>query len=94
MKRLGGDVVNLGDVSTSSVVKGETLFDTIQMVDGYTDIIAMRHPRQGAGARPGRGPCRSSTRRRGRPSPHPNHARSLHHPPAHGRLESLDVVPG
>ena len=48
MKRLGGNVVNLGDVKTSSVVKGETLFDTIQMVDGYTDIIAMRHPRQGA----------------------------------------------
>jgi len=48
MKRLGGGVVNLGDVKTSSVVKGETLFDTIQMVDGYTDIIAMRHPRQGA----------------------------------------------
>ena len=43
MKRLGGDVINLGDVKTSSVVKGETLFDTIQMVDGYTDIIAMRH---------------------------------------------------
>ena len=41
MKRLGGDVVNLGDVKTSSVVKGETLYDTIQMVDGYTDIIAM-----------------------------------------------------
>jgi aspartate carbamoyltransferase catalytic subunit len=48
MKRLGGDVINLGDVSTSSVVKGETLYDTIQMVDGYTDIIALRHPRQGA----------------------------------------------
>ena len=48
MKRLGGDVVNLGDVKTSSVVKGATLYDTIQMVDGYTDIIAMRHPRQGA----------------------------------------------
>jgi len=48
MKRLGGNVVNLGDVKNSSVVKGETLFDTIQMVDGYTDIIAMRHPRQGA----------------------------------------------
>ena len=48
MKRLGGDVVNLGDVKTSSVVKGETLYDTIQMVDGYTDLIAMRHPRQGA----------------------------------------------
>ncbi|MGY8754537.1 MAG: aspartate carbamoyltransferase [Candidatus Poseidoniales archaeon] len=48
MKRLGGDVVNLGDVKTSSIVKGETLFDTIKMVDGYTDIIAMRHPHQGA----------------------------------------------
>ncbi len=48
MKRLGGEVVNLGDINNSSVVKGETLFDTIQMVDGYTDIIAMRHPRQGA----------------------------------------------
>ena len=41
MKRLGGDVVNLGDVKTSSVVKGETLFDTIQMVDGYTDICLL-----------------------------------------------------
>ena len=29
MKRLGGDVVNLGDVKTSSVVTGDTLFDTI-----------------------------------------------------------------
>ena len=48
MKRLGGDVINLGDVSSSSVVKGETLYDTIRMVDGYVDIIAMRHPRQGA----------------------------------------------
>ncbi len=48
MKRLGGDVINLGDVSSSSVVKGETLYDTIRMVDGYADIIAMRHPRQGA----------------------------------------------
>jgi len=48
MKRLGGDVVNLGAVASSSVVKGETLYDTIRMVDGYTDVIAIRHPRQGA----------------------------------------------
>ena len=48
MKRLGGEVVNLGAVASSSVVKGETLYDTIRMVDGYTDIIALRHPRQGA----------------------------------------------
>ena len=46
MKRLGGNVVNLGDVKTSSVVKGETLFDTIQMVDGYKDIIEIRHNSQ------------------------------------------------
>ena len=48
MKRLGGAVLNLGDVSTSSVVKGETLFDTMQMMDGYADIAVIRHPRQGA----------------------------------------------
>ena len=48
MKRLGGDVVNLGAVASSSVVKGETLHDTIRMVDGYSDVIALRHPLQGA----------------------------------------------
>ena len=48
MKRLGGEVVNLGAVASSSVVKGETLYDTIRMVDGYADVIALRHPRQGA----------------------------------------------
>lgn len=48
MKRLGGDVVNLGDVKSSSAVKGETLYDTMRMVDGYCDIASLRHPRQGA----------------------------------------------
>jgi aspartate carbamoyltransferase catalytic subunit len=48
MKRLGGDVVNLGDVNSSSAVKGETLYDTMRMVDGYCDIAALRHPQQGA----------------------------------------------
>ena len=48
MKRLGGDVLNLGAVASSSVIKGETLYDTIRMVDGYSDIIALRHPLQGA----------------------------------------------
>ena len=47
MKRLGGEVVNLSSVG-SSVAKGETLYDTMQMVDGYSDIVAIRHPRQGA----------------------------------------------
>ncbi|MBD40100.1 MAG: aspartate carbamoyltransferase [Euryarchaeota archaeon] len=94
MKRLGGDVVNLGDVSTSSVVKGETLFDTIQMVDGYTDIIAMRHPRQGA-ARYAQDAARVPILNGG--------DGAGHHPTqtmldlftirqAHGRLDGLDVV--
>ena len=48
MKRLGGDVVNLGDVKSSSAAKGETLYDTMRMVDGYCDIASLRHPRQGA----------------------------------------------
>lgn len=47
MKRLGGEVLNLSSVG-SSVAKGETLYDTMQMVDGYADIAVIRHPNQGA----------------------------------------------
>ena len=47
MKRLGGEVLNLSSIG-SSVSKGETLYDTMQMVDSYSDIAVIRHPRQGA----------------------------------------------
>ena len=47
MKRLGGSVMNFSSIGTS-VSKGETLFDTMQMIDGYADVAAIRHPRQGA----------------------------------------------
>ncbi len=47
MKRLGGSVLNFSSIGTS-VAKGETLFDTMQMIDGYADVAAIRHPRQGA----------------------------------------------
>ena len=47
MKRLGGSVLNFSSVGTS-VAKGETLFDTMQMIDGYADVAAIRHPQQGA----------------------------------------------
>tara|TARA_B110000444_G_scaffold71902_1_gene67626 strand:- start:2919 stop:3848 length:930 start_codon:yes stop_codon:yes gene_type:complete len=47
MKRLGGEVLNLSSIG-SSVAKGETLYDTMQMVDGYSDIAVIRHPNQGA----------------------------------------------
>ena len=48
MKRLGGDVIDLGSVESSSVAKGETLADTIRVIGNYADAIVLRHPREGA----------------------------------------------
>jgi aspartate carbamoyltransferase catalytic subunit len=48
MQRLGGSVIGFADPSSSSVSKGENLKDTISMISMYTDVIAMRHPREGA----------------------------------------------
>ena len=48
MMSLGGNVLGFDSAQSSSVTKGETLSDTIRMVSGYTDIIAMRHPKEGA----------------------------------------------
>ena len=48
MYELGGYVLGFGDVNGSSVAKGETLADTIRIISCYADIIAMRHPKEGA----------------------------------------------
>jgi aspartate carbamoyltransferase catalytic subunit len=48
MKRLGGDVVDMGPVETSSVQKGESLADTVRVIEGYADALVLRHPSQGA----------------------------------------------
>lgn len=48
INRLGGRIVGFSDSSSSSVTKGETLKDTIKMVDNYCDLIVMRHPVEGA----------------------------------------------
>ena len=48
MLRLGGKVLGFSESSSSSTAKGETLGDTIRVVGGYADIIAMRHPKEGA----------------------------------------------
>lgn len=48
MKRLGGEVHNIVGVQFSSVSKGETLPDTVRVLSGYTDVIVLRHPEQGA----------------------------------------------
>lgn len=48
MMELGGNVLGFSEASSSSVSKGETVSDTIRIVGGYSDIIAMRHPKEGA----------------------------------------------
>ena len=48
INRLGARVVTVASAASSSVAKGETLADTIRTVDGYVDIIVMRHPMKGA----------------------------------------------
>lgn len=48
MLRLGGNVLGFSESSSSSVSKGETVSDTIKVVGCYSDIIAMRHPKEGA----------------------------------------------
>lgn len=46
--RLGGRIIGFSDVSTTSSTKGETLKDTIAMVNNYADLIIMRHHLEGA----------------------------------------------
>jgi len=48
MQRLGGGVISMGSVESSSVAKGETLTDTIRTVSQYADVIVIRHPRTGS----------------------------------------------
>ena len=48
MLRLGGNVLGFSEASSSSAAKGESISDTIRVVGGYGDIIAMRHPKEGA----------------------------------------------
>ena len=48
MLSLGGGVLGFSSADSSSTQKGETLADTIKVVSSYSDIIAMRHPKEGA----------------------------------------------
>ncbi len=48
MRRLGGKVIGFSDPGTSSLVKGETLYDTVKIVERYSDVIVMRHPLEGS----------------------------------------------
>ncbi|MDO4939581.1 MAG: aspartate carbamoyltransferase [Lachnospiraceae bacterium] len=48
MLELGGSVLGFSDAGTSSAAKGESVADTVRVVGCYADIIAMRHPKEGA----------------------------------------------
>lgn len=48
MDRLGGKVLGFSEAGSSSTTKGESLQDTVRTVSQYADIIAMRHPQEGA----------------------------------------------
>ena len=48
MMELGGNVLGFSNAGSSSATKGETVEDTVRMVSCYADIIAMRHPLEGA----------------------------------------------
>ena len=48
MLELGGNVLGFSEASSSSASKGESVADTIRVVGGYSNIIAMRHPKEGA----------------------------------------------
>jgi aspartate carbamoyltransferase catalytic subunit len=48
MMELGGNVLGFSEAGSSSAAKGESVSDTIRTVGCYADIIAMRHPKEGA----------------------------------------------
>jgi len=48
MYELGGNVLGFADAQSTSVSKGESIADTVRVISCYADIIAMRHPKEGA----------------------------------------------
>lgn len=48
MLRLGGNIIGFAQPQAASVVKGETIADTVRMAESYADVIVLRHPREGA----------------------------------------------
>ncbi len=48
MMELGGNVIGFSEATSSSAAKGESVSDTVRTVGCYADIIAMRHPKEGA----------------------------------------------
>lgn len=48
INRLGGRTIGFSDSGTTSVTKGETLYDTIKVISNFCELIVMRHPTEGS----------------------------------------------
>lgn len=48
MHQLGGSVIGFADSKVTSAVKGESFIDTIKIIEGYSDVIVIRHPQEGS----------------------------------------------
>ncbi len=48
MNRLGGRVISMAEPKASSLAKGESLHDTVKVIERYADIIVIRHPQEGS----------------------------------------------
>jgi len=48
MEQLGGEVIGFSNANTTSIQKGESLWDTIKMTEQYADVIVIRHPLEGS----------------------------------------------
>ncbi len=92
MLRLGGKTLGFAGAQLSSASKGETVEDTARVVSNYADVIAMRHPKEGA-------PLRASRYARvpvinagdgGHAQPLSDHDRPDDHPSAQGAAGSFD----
>src|SRR5947199_3662076 len=70
MARLGGRALGFSSAEGTSVQKGETLADTIRMVEAYSDAIVLRHPHEGA--------ARLAAEFSGKPGIHAGHGAGPH----------------
>jgi len=48
MHKLGGGIIGFAEPEAASIKKGETLADTVRVVENYSDVIVLRHPLEGA----------------------------------------------
>src|SRR3990170_5873604 len=48
MHKLGGTTIGITEIESASIKKGENLADTVRTIENYADVIALRHPLDGA----------------------------------------------